>query len=63
MMMGGDELTEGTVYDAAAFDDDFPCESEIDDCRQVHDECDVIGPLTAPYCVADFLSVNTSRQR
>ncbi len=62
-MMGGDELTDGTVYEAVAYDDDFPCESEIDDCREVEDGCDVMGPLTALYCVADFLAISTSRQR
>ena len=63
MMIGGDELTECTVYDAAAYDDDFPCESEIDDCLDDHDGCHVIGPFTALLFAADFLAINTSRQR
>jgi len=62
-MMGGDELTEGSVYSTAGFDDDFHCESEIDDCRDIVDGCDVVGPMTLQSCPTDFIAVNTSRQR
>jgi hypothetical protein len=63
MMMGGDELTESYIYDTAAYDDDFTCESDMDDCCDLENGGDVIGPFGALHGVADCLAVNTSRQR
>ncbi len=62
-MMGGDELTEGYLYEAASYDDDFPCESEEEGCADTQDGRDAISPFTALHCAVNFLAGTTSRQR